>query len=159
MLAIVLGVLVTLPIGGADMPVVISVFNALTGLAVAFEGFVLNNSAMIIAGTVVGSSGTLLTQLMAKAMNRSLANVLFSAFGSQVEAERYRARATLADYQATALSLSAEVVRTWARAVEARGQLKLLAQARAASAWRRCSRCCSASCTRSACRSSTPCVR
>ena len=63
----------TLPIGGADMPVVISLYNALTGLAVAFEGFVLNNAAMIIAGTVVGSAGTLLTQLMAKAMNRSLA--------------------------------------------------------------------------------------
>jgi NAD(P) transhydrogenase subunit beta len=81
-LAVVLGVMVTLPIGGADMPVVISLFNALTGLAVAFEGFVLNNAAMIIAGTVVGSSGTLLTQLMARAMNRSLANVLFSSFGS-----------------------------------------------------------------------------
>ena len=81
-IAVVLGVMVTLPIGGADMPVVISLFNALTGLAVAFEGFVLNNAAMIIAGTVVGSSGTLLTQLMAKAMNRSLANVLFSSFGS-----------------------------------------------------------------------------
>lgn len=81
-LSIVLGVMVTLPIGGADMPVVISLFNALTGLAVAFEGFVLNNAAMIIAGTVVGSSGTLLTQLMAKAMNRSLTNVLFSSFGS-----------------------------------------------------------------------------
>jgi NAD(P) transhydrogenase subunit beta len=81
-LALVLGVMVTLPIGGADMPVVISLFNALTGLAVAFEGFVLNNSAMIIAGTVVGSSGTLLTQLMAKAMNRPISNVLFSSFGS-----------------------------------------------------------------------------
>ena len=81
-LAVVLGVMVTLPIGGADMPVVISLFNALTGLAVAFEGFVLNNAAMIIAGTVVGSAGTLLTQLMAKAMNRSLANVLFSGFGA-----------------------------------------------------------------------------
>ena len=81
-LSIVLGLMVTLPIGGADMPVVISLFNALTGLAVAFEGFVLDNAAMIIAGTVVGSSGTLLTQLMAKAMNRSLANVLFSGFGS-----------------------------------------------------------------------------
>ncbi len=81
-LAIALGVMVTLPIGGADMPVVISLFNALTGLAVAFEGFVLNNAAMIIAGTVVGSSGTLLTQLMAKAMNRPISNVLFSSFGS-----------------------------------------------------------------------------
>jgi len=81
-LAIILGVMLTLPIGGADMPVVISLFNALTGLAVAFEGFVLNNAAMIIAGTVVGSSGTLLTQLMAKAMNRPISNVLFSSFGS-----------------------------------------------------------------------------
>jgi NAD(P) transhydrogenase subunit beta len=68
------------------MPVVISMFNAFTGLDVAFEGFVMGNSAMIIAGTVVGSSGTLLTQLMAKAMNRSIANVLFSGFGSQVTA-------------------------------------------------------------------------
>ena len=85
-LALAYGVMMTLPIGGADMPVVISLFNALTGLAVAFEGFVLNNAAMIIAGTVVGSAGTLLTQLMAKAMNRSIGNVLFSAFGSAGEA-------------------------------------------------------------------------
>ena len=81
-LALLLGIAMTLPIGGADMPVVISLYNALTGLAVAFEGFVLDNAAMIIAGTVVGSAGTLLTQLMAKAMNRSLGNVLFSDFGS-----------------------------------------------------------------------------
>ena len=81
-LALLFGIAMTLPIGGADMPVVISLYNALTGLAVAFEGFVMNNAAMIIAGTVVGSAGTLLTQLMAKAMNRSLANVLFSDFGS-----------------------------------------------------------------------------
>jgi len=76
-----LGLMVVLPIGGADMPVVISLYNALTGLAVGFEGFVLDNAAMIIAGTVVGAAGTLLTQLMAKAMNRSLGNVLFSNFG------------------------------------------------------------------------------
>jgi len=80
-LALLLGVTMTLPIGGADMPVVISLYNAFTGLAVAFEGFVLENTAMIIAGIVVGSAGTLLTQLMAKAMNRSLGNVLFSGFG------------------------------------------------------------------------------
>ncbi len=80
-LALLLGVTMTVPIGGADMPVVISLYNALTGLAVAFEGFVLGNAAMIIAGTVVGSAGTLLTQLMARAMNRSLGNVLFSGFG------------------------------------------------------------------------------
>jgi NAD(P) transhydrogenase subunit beta len=80
-LALLLGVTMTLPIGGADMPVVISLYNAFTGLAVAFEGFVLENAAMVIAGIVVGSAGTLLTQLMAKAMNRSLGNVLFSGFG------------------------------------------------------------------------------
>jgi len=80
-LALILGIAMTLPIGGADMPVVISLYNALTGLAVGFEGFVLDNAAMIIAGTVVGAAGTLLTQLMAKAMNRSLGNVLFSNFG------------------------------------------------------------------------------
>ena len=85
-LALAYGILMAMPIGGADMPVVISLFNALTGLAVAFEGFVLNNAAMIIAGTVVGSAGTLLTQLMAKAMNRSLGSVLFSAFGTTGEA-------------------------------------------------------------------------
>src|SRR5271165_737919 len=79
--ALALGIAMTLPIGGADMPVVISLYNALTGLAVGFEGFVLDNAAMIIAGTVVGAAGTLLTQLMAKAMNRSLGNVLFANFG------------------------------------------------------------------------------
>jgi NAD(P) transhydrogenase subunit beta len=84
-LTLVLGITMTLPIGGADMPVVISLYNAMTGLAVAFEGFVLNNAAMIIAGTVVGSAGSLLTQLMAKAMNRSLGNVLFSGFGGVPE--------------------------------------------------------------------------
>ncbi len=81
-MALVFGVLFTTPIGGADMPVVISLFNAFTGLAVAFEGFVLGNAAMIIAGTVVGSAGTLLTQLMAKAMNRPISGILFSSFGS-----------------------------------------------------------------------------
>ena len=81
-LALLFGILMTLPIGGADMPVVISLYNAFTGLAVAFEGYVLHNEAMIIAGMVVGSAGTLLTQLMAKAMNRSLGNVLFGNFGA-----------------------------------------------------------------------------
>ena len=86
LLALALGVSMTLPIGGADMPVVISLYNALTGLAVAFEGYVLNNAAMIIAGTVVGAAGTLLTQLMARAMNRPITNVLFSNFGGSGEA-------------------------------------------------------------------------
>ncbi|MBR0347477.1 MAG: NAD(P)(+) transhydrogenase (Re/Si-specific) subunit beta [Rudaea sp.] len=80
-LALTFGVLMTLPIGGADMPVVISLYNAFTGLAVGFEGYVQGNIALIIAGTVVGAAGTLLTRLMAKAMNRSISNVLFSNFG------------------------------------------------------------------------------
>lgn len=86
-LALILGITMTVPIGGADMPVVISLYNAFTGLAVAFEGFVQQNPAMIIAGTVVGAAGSLLTQLMAKAMNRSLANVLFSGFGETTSEE------------------------------------------------------------------------
>jgi NAD(P) transhydrogenase subunit beta len=82
-LSLVYGVLMTLPIGGADMPVVISLYNALTGLAVGFEGYVLGNAALIVAGIVVGAAGTLLTQLMAKAMNRSIGNVLFAGFGAK----------------------------------------------------------------------------
>jgi len=81
-LALIFGVLMTMPIGGADMPVVISLYNAFTGLAVGFEGFVLQNPALMIAGMVVGSAGTLLTLLMAKAMNRSVSNVIFSNFGA-----------------------------------------------------------------------------
>ena len=80
--ALALGVFVTVPIGGADMPVVISLLNALTGLAVGFKGFLLGNPALIIAGTVVGAAGMLLTYLMAKAMNRSLVSILFSGFGA-----------------------------------------------------------------------------
>jgi NAD(P) transhydrogenase subunit beta len=80
--ALLLGVLSVLPIGGADMPVVISLLNSFTGLAVAITGFALNNTVLIISGTLVGASGTFLTMAMATAMNRSLANVLFGAFGS-----------------------------------------------------------------------------
>ena len=80
--ALAFGVMLVLPIGGADMPVVISFLNAFTGLAAASAGFVLGNNALIIGGTLVGASGTLLTLLMSRAMNRSLANVLFGAFGS-----------------------------------------------------------------------------
>jgi NAD(P) transhydrogenase subunit beta len=79
--AIAFGVLMTLPIGGADMPVVISIYNAFTGLAVGLEGFVLQNPALMIAGMVVGAAGMLLTLLMAKAMNRSVSNILFTNFG------------------------------------------------------------------------------
>ena len=82
-LALVLGIFITVPVGGADMPVIISLFNALTGLAVGFEGYVLGNAAMIIAGIVVGSAGSLLTHLMAVAMNRSVANVFFAGVGTE----------------------------------------------------------------------------
>ena len=80
-LALILGVAFVMPIGGADMPVVISLLNAFTGLAVAASGFTLNNFALIVAGTLVGASGSLLTKLMSDAMGRSLGNVLFGAFG------------------------------------------------------------------------------
>jgi len=87
-LVLVLGVTFVLPIGGADMPVVISMLNACTGLAVAASGFALNNFALIVAGTLVGASGTVLTRKMSDAMGRSLVNVLFGAFGQvQVSAE------------------------------------------------------------------------
>jgi NAD(P) transhydrogenase subunit beta len=81
LLALVLGVAFVLPIGGADMPVVISLLNACTGLAVAASGFTLNNFALIVAGTLVGASGSLLTKLMSDAMGRSISNILFGAFG------------------------------------------------------------------------------
>jgi len=81
LLALVLGVAFVLPIGGADMPVVISLLNACTGLAVAATGFTLNNFALIVAGTLVGASGSLLTKLMSDAMGRSISNILFGAFG------------------------------------------------------------------------------
>ena len=79
--AALLGNLVVLPIGGADMPVVISLLNAFTGLSAAAAGFSLDNVALIVAGTLVGSSGTILTMEMATAMNRSVANILFAGFG------------------------------------------------------------------------------
>jgi NAD(P) transhydrogenase subunit beta len=81
-LALFLGIAIVLPIGGADMPVVISLLNSFTGLAAAFTGFVLSNNVLIISGALVGASGTLLTLLMGKAMNRSVTNVLFGAFGT-----------------------------------------------------------------------------
>ena len=81
-IALILGIQMVMAIGGADMPVVISLLNAFTGLATASTGFVLSNNVLIIAGTLVGASGTLLTQLMGKAMNRTIANVVFGAFGT-----------------------------------------------------------------------------
>jgi NAD(P) transhydrogenase subunit beta len=92
-LALVLGVIFVLPIGGADVPVLISLLNAFTGLAVAASGFTLGSNLLIVAGTLVGASGILLTRLMSKAMGRSLSNVLFSAFGSKVTASGATTRA------------------------------------------------------------------
>jgi NAD(P) transhydrogenase subunit beta len=98
-LGLVLGVAFVLPIGGADMPVVISMLNAFTGLAVAASGFVLGNFALIVAGTLVGASGTLLTKLMSDAMGRSLGNVLFGAFeGKSVRSGTPEDIATLLAY-------------------------------------------------------------
>ena len=85
-LALVLGVILTLPIGGADVPVLISLLNSFTGLAVAASGFVLDNALLIVAGTLVGASGMILTRLMSAAMGRSLPNILFSAFGAVITA-------------------------------------------------------------------------
>jgi NAD(P) transhydrogenase subunit beta len=116
-LALVLGVAFVLPIGGADMPVVISLLNAFTGLAVAASGFTLNNFALIVAGTLVGASGSLLTKLMSDAMGRSLGNVLFGAFG-QIQAgataaggkETRSVRAGNAEDLATLLAYSRRVI-------------------------------------------------
>ena len=99
-LSLAFGVLMTLPIGGADMPVVISLYNALTGLAVGFKGIVLDNPALMIAGIVVGAAGSLLTQLMAKAMNRPLKNILFSQFGGGSSAAEEEIEGTMKEIQA-----------------------------------------------------------
>ena len=81
-LALVFGIMVVIPIGGADMPVVISLLNSYSGLAACAAGFAIDNNVLIVAGSLVGASGIILTQIMCKAMNRSLSNVLFSGFAS-----------------------------------------------------------------------------
>lgn len=81
-LAMILGVMAVIPIGGADMPVVISLLNSYSGLAACAAGFAINNNILIVAGSLVGAAGIILTNIMCKAMNRSLANVLFSGFGA-----------------------------------------------------------------------------
>ncbi len=112
-LALVLGAIITMPIGGADMPVVISLFNAFTGLAVGFEGYVLNNPALIIAGIVVGAAGSLLTNLMARAMNRPVLNILFKPITGEVLAGSAGVTGTMKEISA----LDAAVMVRYARKV------------------------------------------
>ena len=115
--ALVLGAMFVLPIGGGDMPVVISILNSLTGLAAALTGFVLHNQMLVVAGVLVGASGTLLTLLMSTAMNRSVANVLFGAFGATSDSAAIEAggvqrtvKATTAEDTAIALAYARTVV-------------------------------------------------
>jgi H+-translocating NAD(P) transhydrogenase subunit beta len=114
--SLLLGLLATMPIGGGDMPVVIAVLNSLTGLATAITGLELNNEMLIVAGMLVGASGTLLTLLMSRAMNRSLGNVLFGAVGNPVVtgthpgAEPLVVRETSAEDLAVALAYARRVI-------------------------------------------------
>lgn len=115
--ALALGTLLVMPIGGADMPVVIAMLNSATGLAAALTGFVLSNQALVVAGALVGASGTLLTMLMARAMNRSVANVIFGAFGATatvgpagVTGEQKPVRETNVDDAAVPLAYAQRVI-------------------------------------------------
>ena len=114
--ALIIGVTAVLPIGGADMPVVIALLNSCTGVAAALTGFVLENQILIVAGALVGASGTLLTLLMGRAMNRPISNVLFGAFGSVHAGEAAatksagRIKETSADDVAVAMAYSRQVV-------------------------------------------------
>ena len=115
--ALVLGAMFVLPIGGGDMPVVISILNSLTGLAAALTGFVLHNQMLVVAGVLVGASGTLLTLLMSTAMNRSIGNVLFGAFGAAttagvggIDTGQQSIRQTTAEDTAIALAYARSVV-------------------------------------------------
>jgi NAD(P) transhydrogenase subunit beta len=115
-IALALGFSVVLPIGGADMPVVIAILNSLTGLAAAIAGLALGNQAMVIAGALVGASGSYLTYLMAKAMNRSVANVVFGSWGAAAggvadgPTEQLPIRETTADDVAVQLAYADKVI-------------------------------------------------
>ena len=113
-LSLLIGVLLVIPIGGADMPVVISLLNSYSGIAAGMTGFVINNHVLIIAGALVGSSGIILSQIMCKAMNRSLANVLFGAFGGVTApgktAEGLTARSTTPEDAAVQLGYAQLVI-------------------------------------------------
>jgi NAD(P) transhydrogenase subunit beta len=114
--ASVLGILLVIPIGGADMPIVIALLNAYSGMAAAATGFVLNNSVLIIAGSLVGASGVFLTKIMCSAMNRSLANVLFGGVGAVLETMKAddvyggKVKATSPDEAAMLLKMARRVV-------------------------------------------------
>ena len=106
LLALLFGVLMTLPIGGGDMPVAISFYNAFTGMAVGFEGFAVGNPALMVAGTLVGAAGTLLTVLMARAMNRSVWSVLVGGFGVEQEAGEVKGSLKPIDVEDAAVMLA-----------------------------------------------------
>ena len=111
--AALLGVMLVIPIGGADMPVVISLLNAYSGIAAAGHGWVLNNSVLIIAGSLVGAAGFILTALMSRAMNRSLANIIFAGVGAEVATEAetddiYAGRVKAASPEEVAMMLDKE---------------------------------------------------
>ncbi|HEX7119276.1 MAG TPA: NAD(P)(+) transhydrogenase (Re/Si-specific) subunit beta [Longimicrobiales bacterium] len=116
--SLVLGVLLVIPIGGADMPVVISLLNSYSGLAAAATGFVLHNNVLIIGGALVGASGIILTRIMCRAMNRSLANVLFGAFGAAAGAGAGAGAGDLADRTVREVSAEdAAILMGYARSV------------------------------------------
>jgi NAD(P) transhydrogenase subunit beta len=109
LLALILGVMLVIPIGGADMPVVISLLNSYSGIAAGMTGFVIDNEVLIIAGALVGSSGIILSQIMCKAMNRSLTNVLFGAFGATTATGGAKSAAGLTVKSITAEDLAVQV--------------------------------------------------
>lgn len=104
-LAFVLGIALVIPIGGADMPVVVSLLNSYSGIAVAMTGFVLHNNALVVVGSLVGASGIILTNIMCKAMNRSLLNVLFGGFGATVQTDSREVKGTVKSVSAEEAAL------------------------------------------------------